>query len=68
MPFPPEFIRWVEDQLAELRSQLEVLESGRTTLGKRSNGGWVDITSDEIARLRRHITDLERVLDRHREQ
>lgn len=69
MPFPPEFVRWVEQQQAELQSQLDLLESGRTNLGKRPTGGeWADITQEEIARIRKHVADLQFVLDKHREE
>lgn len=64
MPLPAEFVRWADQEVRRLRSQLNELESGKTGLGSRRNGGaWTDITQEEIARLRRNIGDLQTVLD-----
>ena len=48
---------------------IERLESGKTCLGGDPNGGErIDITQEEIARLRRNIADLQAMLDKTHEQ
>jgi peptidoglycan hydrolase CwlO-like protein len=65
MPSPPEFVTWIEGQRTELRMHLQALESGTVRLQRRAGSAdkWIDETSEEIARLRRQIADLEWVLD-----
>ena len=44
-----DFIRRLEQDLAECRSDLELLESGRMQNRERRDGGaWVDITQREL--------------------
>jgi hypothetical protein len=69
MPLPPEFIQWAEQEMRRLRSQLDALESGSIALGSRFKGEeWIDITREEMARLRRNIADLQAVLNKAHEQ
>ncbi len=60
-----EFMQWCTKELARLRHQLEEFETGNMNLRHRSVGApWVDQTSQEIARLKKNIGDLEAVLRR----
>ena len=64
MPFPQEFIRWVRAHQAELRAQLTELESGRRRVSRAEGALLVDISTEEAARLRRQIANLQYVLDK----
>jgi hypothetical protein len=69
MLLPPELIQWADQEMRRLRSQLDALESGRIALGSRFKGEeWIDITREEMARLRRNIADLQAVLNKAQDQ
>ncbi|HEY1722693.1 MAG TPA: hypothetical protein VGG27_15720 [Magnetospirillaceae bacterium] len=60
------FIKWCRQEIADLKQQLEPMESGRMHMGSRSPGGqWRDITGEQIESLRRNIVELERVIKEH---
>ncbi|HWI28282.1 MAG TPA: hypothetical protein VN668_15010 [Stellaceae bacterium] len=67
MPFPEEFIRWIEQEQARLQTELKEMESGCRSVSRVSGGVVIDITRDEAARVRKHLADLQHVLKKHRE-
>jgi hypothetical protein len=54
----------------ELRQQIEMLESGRLTVGERRPGtpGMIDLTQESLERCRRHLAESEAMLPRLREK
>jgi hypothetical protein len=60
------FVKHLKEALEELRDQLAPLESGSMHLGRRSMGGmWEDVTTREIALLKRSIAKLEALIKQH---
>ena len=56
-------IRKIETELAELRTHVTLLESGKVKLGeRRDNSPWVDITQRAIDRNKRVIETYEAIL------
>jgi hypothetical protein len=56
----------VQERLAQCRSVLEDLESGRLMTGVVCGAGWRHMTQRDIARKRREIAKYERMLGRGR--
>lgn len=64
-----DYLRHCERELAELRAQLEPLESGSMHTGeKRLGGPWTDTTARDIERLKKSIKEYEGILARRRNQ
>src|SRR6266700_7638314 len=58
-----DFIRRLEQELAECRSDLELLESGRMQNRERRDGGaWVDTTQQELGPYARFIEAIKQGL------
>jgi hypothetical protein len=53
---------WCKEQRASLKHQLDLLENGKVHLGEHQVAGGQDTTEDNIARVRRKIAELERIL------
>ena len=67
MAFQDDYIRRLEADIAELKSDLAPLESGAMHLGERKTGGlWVDTTQREIKWHKKMIGMFEGILAKAR--
>ncbi len=67
MAFQDDYIRRLEAEIEELKSDLAPLESGAMHLGERKTGGlWVDTTEREIKWHKKMIAMFEGILGKAR--
>jgi hypothetical protein len=67
MAFQDDYIRRLEAEIAELKSDLAPLESGAMHLGERKTGGlWVDTTQREIKWHKKMIAMFEGIVAKAR--
>jgi hypothetical protein len=67
MPWSGDFVGWLKNERGQLRGQLDALQSGSMRINKRSGSAWVDMTKDEIERLKRSLADIDSLIARHRD-
>jgi hypothetical protein len=64
MPLLDAFAAWCKDEQVKLVEQIQWLEDGEMRLGMRSGDGpWVDITDDELDRLRLNLENVILAID-----
>ena len=57
------FADWCRAELARLLEQIRWLETGSRHIGARTGGGpWVDITENELTRLKQNFERIEKLL------
>ena len=57
------FVKWCRREQKELQAQLQPLEAGTAHIGKRPSGGiWVDITKEEVMRLKKGIAQFDTLI------
>jgi len=67
MPLLDAFAGWCRDEQAKLAEQIRWLEDGDMRLGMRSGDGpWVDITDDELERLKLNFDNLAAAINLHK--
>ena len=63
-----DLIAWWKKHQAELRRQIEMMESGALRSGeKRPGEGWVDTTEESLARARHQLAEIDAALARYPE-
>jgi hypothetical protein len=64
-----DFVRHLEGEIADLKAELEPLESGRMFLYRGPSGSQLkDITAEEIGKLKSSIRSIEAVLAQYRKK
>jgi hypothetical protein len=58
-----EFYAYLERKRAEYLQSIELFETGRIATGERRDGGdYVDTTAESLARCKRNVAEIERIL------
>ncbi len=53
---------WCRQERQRMSKQLAALESGRCRIGEDRGHGWIDLSKENIARIKLHIAELDEIL------
>lgn len=68
MSWKDDFVGWLKNERGQLEGQLTAFQSGSMRIKKRQSGStWVDMTQDEIERLKRSLAELDSLILRHKD-